>query len=195
MVNKPSSLIPLRSTVWSRPLPALVVSPALAPVSQCLFCLETPKLDIARLLMQSQVGQIEGNEHFPGAAGYVVALVAQDVSDPFAARTHCWLMFNLLSTKNPQSLLPNCFPPGWPSTCAVAWCQSVWSKAGEIQCKSFQQWLIQYFLFYFPWHLQFEKLKQVHQLPYHSSLSFQIFFSQLHYKKSKPIHCLFFLKP
>lgn len=131
-LNKPSSLILSLSMVCSSPLPTLVVFPRLAPVFQCLSCLETPKLDIVRLLMQSQVGQIKGKEHCPGGAGYVVAHLAQDVSDPFTARTHCWLMFNLWSTKNPQSLLPSCFLPGWPSTCAVAWCLSVWSKPGEI---------------------------------------------------------------
>lgn len=83
------------------PLPTLVVSPGLAPVSQHLSCLETPKLDIVRLLVQSLVGQIEENEYFSGAADYVVAHVAQDVSDPLLCKDTLLVRVQLVIHQEP----------------------------------------------------------------------------------------------
>ena len=39
--------------------------------------------------------------------------------DFFAARAHCWLMFNFLSTGSPAPPLQSCFPASGPPACTV----------------------------------------------------------------------------
>jgi len=38
----------------------------------------------------------------------------------FEAQAHCWLMFNLVSTRTPGPFLQSYFPAGWPPVCSHA---------------------------------------------------------------------------
>lgn len=157
-LNKSTSFIHERGG----PLPTLIFFPGIAPIFQCLSCPETPKLDTVILPIQSQVGQIWRNLHFPWT-DYVVAYAAQGDCHHFDPRTHYWpcstcqdssvFSAEIILQKNYAQFIPS-----WPSASAVVWCLSVWCKRGE---KKLQQWMFQY-LFSFLYHLQFEKLKSVH---------------------------------
>ena len=49
------------------------------------------------------------NNLLPRPAGSTIPDAAQDPGDPFAARAHCWLVFNLVSTRMPRSFCKAAF--------------------------------------------------------------------------------------
>lgn len=91
------------------PWPSWWPSTGLAPVCPCLSCTQEPKAGLCSW-RQAHKGQIGGKNHFPQAAGYTLAEIAQsDVSVPYQ-RAHCWVGFDLPSARTTCPPHPDPFP-------------------------------------------------------------------------------------
>ena len=66
----------------------------------------------------------------------------------FAAWAHCWLMFNLVSTRTPTLFLPSCFSVGWPPACISTWIVSPEVQDFELPLDELHEVKLQTFLLY-----------------------------------------------